>query len=406
MTRPARFRPALLLAAAVFAAGCMLPGTSGVEKIRVGVFVSLTGGTGGYGISATNGIRMATEEVNAGGGINGQRVNLVLQDTRSDPRETVRVVERLVAEHHVHALLGEVVSSRSLVAAEVAQAARVPMLTPSSTSVEVTQKGDFVFRGCYTDPFQAAALAHFAAVSLHATRAALMYDGGQAYSANLAQLIRESFAAQGGQVVVVEQYREGDEDFTGQLSAVKAASPQVIFVPGYYREAGIIARQAREMGIPAALVGGDGWDSLALYHIGGRALVGSFFSNHYSASDPDPVAQRFVAAYRVMYGSVPDAFAATAYDAARLLFDAFARARSTDPRAVRDALAATSDFHGVTGTITFDAQRNAVKPVVIIRIEEGGLYGVQERVSPRQTAPAPPRAANALPGAAPDARVR
>ena len=225
--------------------------------------MSLTGDTGQYGISALNGIRMAVEEANAQGGVGGHRIELIAQDTRSDAVETETVVRRLAGEYRVHALVGEIVSSRSLVAARVAQGERVPMLTPSSTSPEVTKQGDYVFRSCYTDPFQGAALAQFAAQSLRARRAALLVDSGQRYSIELARIIGEEFKRQGGEIVSEQSYVEGAGDFAPQLAEVGAARPEVIFIPGYYLEAGLLARQAKDLNIPAPLVGGDGGDGPA-----------------------------------------------------------------------------------------------------------------------------------------------
>jgi branched-chain amino acid transport system substrate-binding protein len=321
--------------------------------------------------------------------VGGRRVELILQDTRSDTGETVRVVERLVREVKVHALLGEIVSSRSLAAAPVAQKEGVPMLTPSSTSVEVTAVGDYVFRSCYADPFQGAAIARFAAQSLKARRAALLLDREQAYSIQLAQSIHEAFVGQGGEMVAEEIYQAGAADFSPQILEVNLARPDVIFVPGYYLEAGLLARQARELGLTVPLVGGDGWDSPRLFEIGGPALEGNYFSSHYSADDPDPLVQRFVEDYRRLFNVTPDAFAATAYDAARILLDAVARSASLERAAIRDALALTRDFPGVTGSVTFDAERNAVKQVSIIRIGQNGELNFVERVTPAQVAPTP-----------------
>jgi branched-chain amino acid transport system substrate-binding protein len=373
---------ALLLACALVAPGCVRWGPRR-EKVRVGVFVSLTGSTADYGLSTINGIRMATEEVNSAGGIDGRQIELLVEDTKSDDYETSVAVRRLVHERGVRALLGEVVSSRSIVGASVAQSAGVPMLTPSSTSPAVTGRGDFIFRSCYTDPFQASALARFAADGLHARRAALLVDSAQEYSTELARLIRGEFESRGGRVVAEQTYAEGDEDFTQQLMTAGAARPDVLFVPGYYREAGLIAKRARELGLDAPLVGGDGWDSQGLYQIGGEDLRGSFFSNHFSVNDPDPAVRTFVEDYIGLHGYPPDAFAATAYDAARIMFAAVRNAGSLDRRRIRDALADTINYKGVTGTITFDRDRNAVKPIVIIRIEQGGLYAVQERIQPQ-----------------------
>jgi branched-chain amino acid transport system substrate-binding protein len=359
------------------------------EHLRLGAFMSLTGDTAQYGISALNGIRMAVEEANAAGGVAGHRVELITQDTRSDPGATEAVVRRLAEESRVHALVGEVVSSRSLAAARVAQEERVPMLTPSATSPEITAQGEYVFRSCYTDPFQGAALARFAARSLHARRAAVLRDPAQRYSVELARFIREAFERQGGEVVAEQEYREGAADFSAQLAEVAAADPEVVFIPGYYLEAGQLARQAREAGIGAPLVGGDGWDSPRLYEIGGQALAGDFFSTHFSAEDPDPQVQRFVSDYRRLFGMTPDSFAATAYDATRIMLDAAARAATLDRAAIRDALARTKDFPGVTGTVTFDADRNALKPVVIIRIGDNGKQSVESHVSPADITPTP-----------------
>ena len=393
LTLASLFVPLLLVGA--FAIGCKRQQGGDVvvkpadEKLRIGAFMSLTGDTAQYGISALNGIRMAVEEANGAGGVRGHRVELITQDTRSDPGVTETVVRRLAEEARVHALVGEVVSSRSLAAARVAQEERVPMLTPSATSPEVTAQGDYVFRSCYTDPFQGAALARFAARSLGARRAAVLIDPAQRYSVELARFVREAFERQGGEVVSEQEYREGAADFSGPLAGAAAANPDVIFIPGYYLEAGLLARQAKEMGIGVPLVGGDGWDSPRLYEIGGQALAGDFFSSHFSADDPDPQVQRFVSDYRRLFGGAPDSFAATAYDATRIMLDAAARAHSLDRAAIRDALAETRDFPGVTGNVTFNDERNALKPIVIIRIGDNGRQSVEAHVTPDDLAPTP-----------------
>jgi branched-chain amino acid transport system substrate-binding protein len=351
--------------------------------------MAMTGDTGHYGLSAVNGVRMAVEEVNATGGVRGRRVDLIVRDTRSDLTETETVVRQLAEGERVHMLLGEIVSSRSIAAARVAQAARVPMLTPSATNPEVTRQGDYVFRSCYTDPLQGAAIAAFAARTLGARRAAFLLDAGQTYSTELARFIREEFTRHGGEVVLTSFYASGANDFRSQLGEIREARPDVVFVPGYYLEAGLLARQAEQAGIKAPLVGGDGWDSPRLYEIGGDALVGDYFSSHFSADDDDPLVRRFVADYQRFYNATPDAFAATAYDAARLLLDACARAATLDRDALRDALAQTRDFPGVTGLVTFNADRDAVKPVTIIRIGDQGLHAVEQRITPDQLAPPP-----------------
>lgn len=382
----------LALCAVMNTAGCRRQDARVVEapppvRVRVGAFMSLSGDTAQYGISALNGIRMAVEEANAAGGVKGHRVDLVVRDTRSDAVETSVVVDKLTREERVDALLGEVVSSRSLAAARVAQRERVPMLTPSATSPELTNVGDYVFRSCYTDTFQGVALARFAIESLGALRAAILVDRDQRYSVELAHLIREDFERRGGKVVAEQEYPDGESDFSVQLAEVGAAQPDVVFIPGYYTEVALLARQARALGINAPLVGGDGWDSPRLAQMGGQAITGGYFTTHFSAEDPDPQVQRFVADYRRLYGSAPDSFAATAYDAARIMLAAIESAPTLERSAVRDSLAATKDFPGVTGAVTFNPERNAVKPIVVVRIGEGGRQTVEAHVTPEDVAP-------------------
>jgi branched-chain amino acid transport system substrate-binding protein len=385
---------ALVLACALAAAGCGgktagggdapgPPPTPVPDRIRIGAVIALTGVSGPYGLSAYNGMSVAVEEANAAGGIDGRRVELVVQDTRSDLEETRRVVHRLVDEYNVAALLGEITSARTLVAAEVAQNLGVALLAPTATHPEVTRRGDFIFRSCYTDPFQGAALAQFAVQEIGARRAAIIFERGQDYSVELARYLREEFARQGGEIVLEAEYEAGAADFTGLLARVTEAGPEVIFVPGYYLEAGQIARQAGRSGVGVPLVGGDGWDSPRLIELGGEALAGNFYSSHFAAEDESPQVGHFVEEYRRLYGSTPDAFAATAYDAARLLIDAVTRAGSADRRAIRDALAATQAFPGVTGDVTFDQNGDALKSLVVIRL---GLHGTREVV--RHIAPA------------------
>ena len=379
----------------------------GADKVRIGVFMSTTGTTANFGISSVNGIKMAADEVNAAGGINGKQVELLVQDDRSDASEAATIVTKFVTQDQVHAILGEVASSRSIAAAPIAQNAKIPMLTPSSTNPEVTKKGDFIFRSCFIDPVQGAAIAQFAAKSLNAKSAAIMVDRKNDYSTGLEKVISEVFTRMGGKIVATQSYQEGDQDFNAQLTSLKGANPEVIFVPGYYNDVGLIAKQARDKGITVPFVGGDGWDSVQLYAIGGSALNGSYFTNHYSPYDTDPKVQKFVNDYKSRYNTIPDALAATAYDAANIMFDAVKRSKSLSGPDIRDALAATNAFPGVTGTVTFNQQRDAVKPIVMIEIKDGGTYAVKERVNvegaalPATTSntapgapPAPPKAAN------------
>ena len=370
----------LTIIATLLAAISCQPSGGGGDKVRIGVFMSLTGDTANFGISSTNGIKMAADEVNATGGINGKQIELLVQDDRSDASEAATIVTKFVTQDQVHAILGEVASSRSIAAAPIAQNAKIPMLTPSSTNPEVTKKGDFIFRSCFIDPVQGAAIAQFGARTLNAKRGALMVDRKNDYSTGLEKVINEVFTRLGGQIVMTQSYQAADQDFNAQITSIKGANPDVIFVPGYYGDVGLFAKQARDKGITVPILGGDGWDSPSLYQIGGSALNGSYFSNHYSPDDADPLVQKFVNDYKSRFGSVPDALAATAYDAARIMFDAIKRANSLEGTAIRDALAATKEFPGVTGKVTFNENRDAVKPIVMIKIEDGGKFVVAERV--------------------------
>ena len=357
------------------------PNGGGGDKVRIGVFMSTTGSTANFGISSVNGIKLAADEINAAGGINGKQVELLVQDDRSDASEAATIVTKFVTQDQVHGIIGEVASSRSIAAAPIAQNAKIPMLTPSSTNPEVTKKGNFIFRSCFIDPYQGAAIAQFAAKTLGAKTAAIMVDRKNDYSTGLEKVISETFTKFGGKIVATQSYQEGDQDFNAQLTSLKGANPEVIFVPGYYNDVGLIAKQARDKGIKVPLIGGDGWDSTQLYAIGGSALNGSYFTNHYSPYDTDPKVQKFVNDYKARYGNLPDALAATAYDAAHIMFDAIKRSKSLNGSDIRDALAATKDYPGVTGTVTFNEHRDAVKPIVMIEIKDGGLYAVKERVN-------------------------
>ena len=362
------------------------PQSSGGDKVRIGVFMSTTGSTANFGISSVNGIKLAADEINAAGGINGKQVELLVQDDRSDASEAATIVTKFVTQDQVHAIIGEVASSRSIAAAPIAQNAKIPMLTPSSTNPEVTKKGDFIFRSCFIDPYQGAAIAQFAAKTLGAKTAAIMVDRKNDYSTGLEKVISNIFSRMGGRIVATQSYQEGDQDFNAQLTSLKGSNPEVIFVPGYYNDVGLIAKQARDKGITVPLIGGDGWDSEQLYKIGGTALNGSYFTNHYSPFDTDPRVVKFVNDYKSRYSSTPDALAATAYDAANIMFDAIKRSKSLSGQDIRDALAATNAFPGVTGTVTFNQQRDAVKPIVMIEIKDGGTYAVRERVNVESSA--------------------
>ena len=341
------------------------------QRIEIGFFGALTGPQATFALSGKNGARLAIDQLNAAGGVLGQKLELLVEDDHNEPSEAASAVSKLITRDHVVALIGENASSRSLAAAPIAQNYQVPMVSPSSTNVEVTKKGDYIFRVCFVDPYQGKALATFARETLHAKTAALLVDARSDYSVGLAESFRKAFTAAGGEIVQEQKYSEGDSDFSAQLTVLRNSSPDALMIPGYYTDAGLIARQARSLGIPSVLLGADGWDSPKLAEIGGPAVEGAYFSNHYSVDDPSPAVRTFVDDYRKVYGAAPDSIAALSYDAARLIADAMRRAGSTEGKRLRDSLASTADFPGVTGTITMDPDRNPVKPAVILKVEEG-----------------------------------
>ncbi|MET0988500.1 MAG: ABC transporter substrate-binding protein [Steroidobacteraceae bacterium] len=375
-------RVAALASVLVFAlAACKGGSGAGGNEIVVGEFGSLTGGTATFGQSTHNGVTMAFEEINAAGGVLGKKLKVLVEDDQSKPEEAATAVTKLISQDRVVAVIGEVASSRTLAAAPIAQASKVPLISPASTNPRVTQVGDYIFRVCFIDPFQGAVMAKFAGNSLKLKKVAILYDVRNDYSVGLRNFFSETFKELGGQIVGEQSYSEGDSDFRAQLTQLKSLGPEAIYVPGYYTEVGTIARQARELGMTVPLMGGDGWDSPKLTEIGGQAIEGSYLSNHYSVDDPSPAIQKFVTAYKTKYGAVPDALAALGYDAAYVLADAMKRAGSTDSAKVRDAIAATTNFVGVTGTINIDKDRNAVKPAVILKVA-GGKFEYVETIAP------------------------
>ena len=357
------------------------PAARAQEPIRIGHYGSLTGSEATFGQSTSNGIKLRLQEINDAGGLNGRKVELIEYDTKGDAREAGAVVTRLVTRDKVAAVLGEVASSLSLAGAPVCQANRVPMITPSSTNPRVTQVGDYIFRVCFLDDFQGYVAAKFAKDTRKANRVAILQDQSQAYSVGLADYFEKHFKAMGGQITTRQSYNGGDQDFTSRLTAIRATNPDLIYVPGYYTDASNIAIQARKLGITVPLLGGDGWDSAKLTEIGGRAVEGSFFTNH--AAPDEPAMKEFAQKYQDEYGSEPDALAALAYDAAGVLFDAMKRAGSVDGAAIRNALVGTKDFQGVTGVINFDAGRDCIKAAVVVEVKNGKPT-LAERIEPQK----------------------
>ena len=347
------------------------PYPADAKTILLGEYSALTGSQASFGTSTDNAIKMAVAEINAKGGVLGKPVEVRVEDDNSRADQVPSAVLKLINEDNVLAVLGEVASSSSLAAAPICQKAGVPMLSPTSTNPKVTQVGDYIFRACFIDPYVGESLAKFSKDNLKAKTAAIFTDVKSDYSKGLSQYFKDSFVKDGGKVVAEESYQAGDTNFRSQLTNIKGKQPDVIYIPGYYTEVGNIAVQARSLGMEQTLLGSDGWDSPKLFEIGKSAVNNSYFSNHYSPESKDPKVVKFVADYKAKYKETPDALAAVAYDAAYIMVDAIKRSGGTDRAKLRDALAATKDFEGVTGKISMNKDRNADKKLVIIKIADG-----------------------------------
>ena len=362
------------------AAGCN-PGrerqtVSVSNDIPVGVYAALSGSEAAFGQATLQGVRLAADEINASGGVLGRKIRLIVEDDQGKAEEAASVVTKLTTRDNVIAVIGENSSNQSLAAAPMCQAAKVPMISPSSTNPNVTKKGSYIFRVCFTDPYQGKALGTFVKNNLHANSAAILKDNKNDYSVGLSEFFQQTFTELGGRIVAEQSYSGGDNDFRPQLTAIKSAKPDVLFIPGFYTDVGQIAIQARDLGINVPMVGGDGWDSPTVIQIGGKAVDGSYFSDHYFVGEPRPAVQRFVAEIRKRAGHDPEANAALGYDALRILTDAMKRAGTLDRARIRDEIAATKNFQGVSGVITMGPDRDPIKPVAMIKIDGGKTHFV------------------------------
>ena len=342
-------------------------------EIPIGVYGSLTGPEASFGTATLNGVRLAADEINAAGGLLGRKIRLVPEDTQGRAEQAASSVTKLITSDDVIAIIGENSSNQSLAGAPIAQSYGVPMVSPSSTNPAVTQKGDFIFRVCFTDPYQGKALAAFVRDTLKANTAAILVDNKNDYSVGLAEFFGKEFTSRGGRVVAEQSYSGGDNEFRPQLTTIRTARPDVLFIPGFYTDVGQIAIQARDLGIDVPLVGGDGWDSPAVIEIGGKSVENSYFSDHYFVGDDRPVVQEFVAEMKKRHGKNPEATAALGYDALKIIAAAIQKAGSLDRKAIRDGIAATNDYQGVSGTITMGPDRDPIKPVAMIKIENGQM---------------------------------
>jgi branched-chain amino acid transport system substrate-binding protein len=356
-------------------------GSFAAEDVRIGLVTPLSGDVATFGESTRNAAIMWADEVNAKGGLLGGKVVLSIEDDRNLPSETANAVSKLINQNKVVAIVGSVASKCTLAGAPIAQAAKVPMISPTSTNEAVTKVGDYIFRACFIDPFQGTVMAKFAYTVLKARNAAMMFDLGNDYTKGLAENFKKGFEALGGKIVASETYGVNESDFSGQLTRIKSAKPDVLFLPDYYNSVGLQARQARQLGITATFLGGDGWDSAELVPIAGSAIEGGMFSNHYAPGSKEPVADAFYKNYLKRFGAAPDALAALAYDACLVVGNAITKSGSLNSTAIRNAMAATKDLTGVSGVLTFDASRNPIKSAVILEVK-GGKFVYRDTVNP------------------------
>jgi branched-chain amino acid transport system substrate-binding protein len=357
------------------------------DTILIGEYGSTTGSESTFGKSTDNGVQLAVEERNAAGGVNGKKIEVKLYDDQGKTQEAGTAVTRLITQDHVVAIIGEVASSLSIAGGRVAQQYGVPMISPSSTNPAVTEIGDMISRVCFVDSFQGYVVAKFVREHLKLSKAALIYDQSQAYSKGLKDDFAREFQKMGGAITTEQAYTGGDGDYSAQLTTIRESKPDVVFLPGYYTDAANVVLQARKLGLNVPFLGGDGWDSEKLAEIGGKAIEGSYYSNHYAHEDPRPEVQNFVSKYKTKYGAVPDGLAALGYDAAGVLFAAMEKAPSLEGKALATAINATADYQGVTGKITIDPQRNARKAAVVVQMK-GGVPVYVATIEPPDTAPA------------------
>lgn len=354
------------------------------DQIVIGAVFPMTGPIATYGQESVNGIRMALEKINKEGKLS-QKIKLIVEDNKGEPVDSSNSVRKLINIDNVHAIIGSVASSNTLAGAPIAQENKVPMMTPASTNEKVTQTGDYISRTCFTDNFQGVVMAKFAKETLGKNKALIIVDNSSDYSKGLAKVFAEKYKELGGTIIGnIDDYTytQKDTDFRSLLRKVKRAAPDVVFLPGYYTEVGLMLKQARQLGLDLPFLGGDGWDSPKLQELAGpEAIKGNYISSHFSADDKDPMVQKFVQDYEARFNQKPGAMAALGYDGMLVMADALSRAEGFSRENIRNAIASTKNFTGVTGNITIDANRNATKSAVVLETTPTGM-SFRQKVNP------------------------
>ena len=357
--------------ATLFIATTMITPALAAKKIKVGAVFPLTGPIATYGQESVNGIKLALKKINKEGKV---EINLIVEDNKGEPQESANAVKKLISANNVDAIIGSVASSNTLAGAPIAQKYKVPLMTPASTNEKVTQTGDYISRTCFTDAFQGVVMAKFAYENLKKKKVAVIIDNSSDYSKGLSIIFKKKFLELGGKLASDKNfaYVQKDTDFRTLLRKVKRTKPDVVFLPGYYTEVGLILKQARQIGLNVPFLGGDGWDSPKLQELAGKAVSGNYISSHFSPDDKDPMVQTFVKEYKAAYGQKPGAMAALGYDGILVMADAVKRAKSLSKADIQASLLATKGFVGVTGAITIDENRNAKKSAVVLETTPSG----------------------------------
>jgi branched-chain amino acid transport system substrate-binding protein len=352
------------------------PAWAVVGNAKVGVILPLTGKTANFGQDSLNGLKLALEKDST-----GPKLEIVVEDTLGTPAGSASAVNKLISRDKVNVIVGEVASSNTIAASAPAQTQKVPLITHASTNDSITKGKDFISRICFIDSFQGEVMAKFGHGELKAKTAVILVDSDSDYSRGLRDSFKAAFTKLGGKISDEISYSQNDTDFKAQLMKVRRAKPDVVFLPGYYSQVGAILRQSSELKITAQFLGTDGWSGEDLFKIAGKASAGHYVSNHFVADDKDPQVQAFVKEYQAKYGKVPSDMAALGYDAAMFVKNAVRVADSTESTKIRDAINSTKDFQGITGRISLDANRNAVKSAVITKTTDSGFI-YHTRVNP------------------------
>lgn len=362
---------AVLVGATLFA-GCKKQDAANSDTIKIGLNYELSGQVASYGTSLADGIELAFEEINNGGGVLDKKLEAVKMDNKSETQESANIATKLATKENVVLILGAATSGNTKAAVPVATKYKVPMVSASATADDVTvdKNGnvrDYIFKTCFSDSFQGVIMAKFAGEDLGAKKAAMLVDTTSDYSKGLADSFKSSYT---GEIVAEEAYKSKDTDFKAVLTNIKSKNPDVLFLPGYYEEVGLIVKQARELGLDVPVLGGDGYDSPKLLELAGKdALNKVYYTNHYSSQDTAENVTKFREAFKKKYNKEPDAFNALGYDLGYLAADAIKRAGKADTEAIKEALAATKDFKGVTGTLSMDEKHNPVKAITILEVK-------------------------------------